>query len=184
MEKRLLHIHFGAGPLGLGLVLEQSDPTATRFILCNRFVGSTSPLTAHAAKTNRVRIRVGDEPVEVRSFDEFVATDDPKGVKRIWELLQSDEPVVITVAVNQGQPDIAALLTGPLQRREEVELPGATVLICENRPHPVWQELGSALKETRVITDVVVDRICRVASTGAHPIVETERYFEWRAASG
>eukprot|EP00466_Bigelowiella_natans_P006313 jgi/Bigna1/89982/estExt_fgenesh1_pg.C_590093 len=163
-SERNLHIHFGAGKLGLGLVLGAVVKSGTPLALVQRPSESWNEVQT---KCKQIQIRVNEKPcgkpmrvvhgtftkdLDVKNGPHFVLTK--KFNPSLTALVRKASS--FSCSLKKGVKGLALVL-GRLPRRELKNQP--RLYACEN-DHKAIEELAESLRGRVVIAPCMVDRIC------------------------
>jgi hypothetical protein len=170
-----LHIHFGLGALGAGLVLAQHDPSRMDLVVVGR--SSAAALSAAVESTGELEVALDGETRRI-VVPELVRGDTDAGRQRLSELVGQDRPLLVTTTVKDGQAKIIDLLEELLVIRRERTDAGTTVVPCENALEPRWEEIRAS-RLAVVARHVLVDRICVLPE--GEIVTRAEAYLEWKA---
>jgi len=191
-----VHVHFGAGKLGLGLVVPAVSESSTRFVVLQRPSADWATLADRHPDTVPLLVN-GEEAVEgglklITQVDIDAAAAEGKSVLDLvlassegrGHLLLTSDPAV-GAALAAGATSFSCALGGVINQVLQPllgELPfrrnGArpTLYACENDLDSV-KELAGALKRRVDVVPCMVDRICssrEVVADDGQPRIEVE----------
>lgn len=175
-----LHLHFGAGKIGLGLVLPALVEGARPFAILQR----PSAVWADALRRSVCAIRInGDSVVELQVATSLRDFDHALASKKRALLVLSDDPAVICAVVSRsvslscavGGKDLSTPLAPLIQAVHAVhkqaakegadeatahaKAPVVPLYACEN-DHDAVEKLAEALEGKVDVVPVLVDRVC------------------------
>lgn len=186
MERTSAIVHFGAGRLGLGLVL----PIVSRCrldVLCANSPAS-NPGSAHRHtclardKSYWVLVRESGNRSEVAIAD-FVVIDD-SSIERLGSIIEDPRTVLVTCAMGCSRLEAFVPTLQTLLHRRSAANPGDPlfVIACENTTEDAYESLRRSRLPGVHFLECVVDRICyrvEVRPTDGPVEVEVERHARW-----
>jgi hypothetical protein len=190
-DVRAVHLHVGAGRLGLGLVLPAIMKSDRPCAILQR----PSKAWAQAVRANRVNIRVNGEVIaDLQVVETTEDLDSAMAAQEKAILVLSEDPAVLSALVahvgsfscSLGGQDLLTPLAPLVEAIDKVRKDAAEAGLessilpfyaCEN-DHEAVKKLGEALDGRIEVVPVMVDRVCtaRDVNIDGSVDVETEPY--------
>ena len=155
-------LHFGGGPLGLGLVTPTFVAAGTPMFLASGHANSVAPdRLSHLARTKHVVKVVVSSDMEPRPcwplpIEEFVNTSTDHGLARVKDVISDSNVSLVTLAVRDGLSTLAPIIMEGIRHRNSAA--SLTIVSCENTQPANWGIFKSACREPVVLTWLRVSR--------------------------
>ena len=175
-----VHVHVGAGRLGLGLPVYATRKVGYDVVVANR----PGEVADRLADELAYQVRLGPDRTETVAIDRFIALDD-EGETELAGVVADPRCRLLTTAVTMaGLEELVPLLRRTLEARRATSGDDPLfVIACENQVGPDFDDLRHDFRDGTIhFLRCTVDRLCSdlaVSTVAPSVVVSTEQYANW-----